>query len=503
MIIDYLGHSEFLVKIQNASGKEVRILCDTWLSPYVVGDLMGRNPIFTINYTALWYIDLIYISHSHSDHLDPYTLIDIYKNLEQAPILVLPETLSFLTSLFEKYIDGIQIHILKNKDVFLYEWIKLRGFIFNNTEITNEDDVMSLFISNDEEILYTEVDCVPPDTPETRNYIYRIFTEKRYQNILYLATRNELEGNLQLLDMSSTDERKKLCRDYEESRKESIEYEYAKFSENIVEYRDVTKIPWFLRVYIGQWICFPIQIDPSYLQVRVMPLEHNVQWDTYYSRQYGKKFFIGFFEAWKSYKVQNAKAIFVWDIWYLQNFIFENPKIDISASISRKYLQGPLSSQLSNFTEQEKILLSLLNTRFLPYWIWNAADPLKNAMTKNGRYVIKVLFWNAESFEARFYVLDFARFVFERSQKDFSDYDEKYWMNDVFDFYNWEQELYSNFHHALEKWKAYRFWTALGANFLNNDLVYKKFELHFKRAILGHTTEEFVLPVYTKLLWEK
>ncbi|MDQ1433141.1 MAG: fold metallo-hydrolase, partial [Patescibacteria group bacterium] len=63
---------------------------------------------------------------------------------------------------------------------------------------------------------------------------------------------------------------------------------------------------------------------------------------------------------------------------------------------------------------------------------------------------------------------------------------------------NGKQELYSNFLHDLHPKRAYRFWTALGANFLNNDLVIKKYDFHFKRAQAGMKIDDYVLKFYKK-----
>lgn len=47
-------------------------------------------------------IDAVYISHSHTDHLDPYTLVDLYKS--EKPILLLPFALVYLVPLLREYL---------------------------------------------------------------------------------------------------------------------------------------------------------------------------------------------------------------------------------------------------------------------------------------------------------------------------------------------------------------------------------------------------------------
>jgi hypothetical protein len=60
--------------------------------------------------------------------------------------------------------------------------------------------------------------------------------------------------------------------------------------------------------------------------------------------------------------------------------------------------------------------------------------------------------------------------------------DEEYWFLDILDFLDGKLEMYSSFWHALDPKKIYRLWTCLGANFMNNDLVEKKYRYHFARA---------------------
>ena len=64
-------------------------------------------------------IDAIYISHSHTDHIDPYTLIEIYKHAN--PVLILPMTLRYLEPLFRQYLDGVQIEFLTPKKTLQFK----------------------------------------------------------------------------------------------------------------------------------------------------------------------------------------------------------------------------------------------------------------------------------------------------------------------------------------------------------------------------------------------
>jgi len=55
---------------------------------------MERGTHVKIDHTSLNSIDYIYISHAHTDHFDPYTLMEVY--IHANPILILPNTLQYL-----------------------------------------------------------------------------------------------------------------------------------------------------------------------------------------------------------------------------------------------------------------------------------------------------------------------------------------------------------------------------------------------------------------------
>lgn len=500
MILDYLGHSEFLATLKNARGEDVSILSDSWLSNYVFGDLMGRNPTFNLDYTFLKKIDAIFISHSHCDHLDPYTLIELYKNFENSPILLLPEVLLFMKEIFEKYLPDTKIIVMKNREKYEINGIFVRGYIFENDTITNEDDVMSLFISNEHEIVYTEVDTIPPMNDTTQNFLYKIFTERSYESVVYLATRNELEGNLKLPDFENIKERTNFAKDYIHTRKEEIEFDYSKFEEG-ADFKDIYRIKNFIRIFIGQGITFPKALNKEFLKLRVMTLEEEKNIEKTIAGQYNYHFPIEFFEAGSRYEIEKGKMKKVWAIPYLKDFEFLNPTPDITTNIVRPYANWSLSKEERNIETQKKIILELLNNRFIPFWLGNPDDNLKNLILKNEnkKYTIKVTFWTKEKSEIVYYTIDFGQFTFTEWESRNGYFDEDYWANDLEDFYEGKQELYSNFLHKLQPNKSYRLWTTLGANFLNNDLLIKKYSFHFEQALKWEKVDNFVLPYYKNL----
>jgi hypothetical protein len=118
--------------------------------------------------------------------------------------------------------------------------------------LTNEDDVMTLAISNETELIYTDVDTVPPENEESINLLYDLFTAKNYNQALYLSTRNELPGNFKILEAKSIEERKKILKQYLEQRNDEIEYNYFRFEEDFIECSDIQELPYFMKAVIGQ-----------------------------------------------------------------------------------------------------------------------------------------------------------------------------------------------------------------------------------------------------------
>lgn len=490
MKIHYLWHSEFLVEIKNSKWKTIKILSDAWLSNYAFWDMMARYPKIEIDYEKLE-LDAIFLSHSHCDHLDPYTLIKIYENLKPRPLLLIPETLIFLVPLFEKYLPKQKIQILKSWITFNLDWIDITWIIFENDYLTNEDDVMTLAISNETELIYTDVDTVPPENEESINLLYDLFTAKNYTQALYLSTRNELPGNFKILEAKSIEERKKILKQYLEQRNDEIEYNYFRFEEDFIECSDIQELPYFMKAVIGQWIVAP---NPEFLKLRILKLDEEATLEKKAAKKYWRNFPITHFEAGKTYNIEWRKFEIFGNIDFLKSIEMPNPETNLDSDIWKEDKVGPLDERKWNYKAQEQKILEMLNNKFLPYRIANSEDNLKNAIlnSKNHKYVVKIRYGNSSEYFERNYFYSFWSVRFEEERGKHEDYNEDYWANDLEDFLEGTQELYSNFWHKLNPKKTYRVWTMLGANFINNDILYKKFSLHFKRASLWKDVDSFV-----------
>ena len=94
----------------------MRILVDTWLSGYAIGDLMERTMQVGLDPSKIQTIDAVYVSHSHTDHFDPYTLLEIYTHVKT--LLLLPCTLAYLVPLIREYLGDIPLQILYPSESF-------------------------------------------------------------------------------------------------------------------------------------------------------------------------------------------------------------------------------------------------------------------------------------------------------------------------------------------------------------------------------------------------
>lgn len=241
----------------------------------MVGDLCERAVKIQLDHEKLTSIDALYISHAHTDHLDPYSLHQIYKNAN--PVLLLPITLSYLIPTLREYIPHIQIQILKNREIFSFQGIEVMGIFFENEEITNEDDVMTISFANDREILFAEIDTIPPETLEAHKILQKLFTRKSYETIAYIASRNELEGNIKAIDAQTIKDRVNIKREYLHGRKEEIEWGYAKWEyEEYVDFPNFFHLDGFVRGFIGQGLMYPKFLSKELSELSIFPLQEVV-----------------------------------------------------------------------------------------------------------------------------------------------------------------------------------------------------------------------------------
>lgn len=220
-------------------------------------------------------LDAIYISHAHCDHFDPYTLVEIYSHT--SPLLILPFTLRYLEGLIREYLPKAEIHFLGNREIFGFKGIEIAGYMWQNPEITNEDDVMMISISNNNELLFAEIDTEPDRyDEEVQKSLYKVFTRKKYETACYLASRNCLEGQIPYYDTIPS-KRKAFREKYIADQKEDILASYEKYEyEEYAHFPNLFTLSGFVRGFIGQGIRYPREVSASLSELALFPLDEIV-----------------------------------------------------------------------------------------------------------------------------------------------------------------------------------------------------------------------------------
>ena len=176
MKVTALGHSAFLLEMAGEGGRPVRILGDPWLTDYVIGDVMGRFPRVRFDREPFPELDAIYLSHSHTDHLDPYSLLSLWGMLQEKPLILLPQSIEYLAAMLRENLQGARIAVLREDDPLQLGGLSVRG-LFNLEELgTNEDDVMMLLVEGETEVFLAEADAVfPYGSPDARETLASLF----------------------------------------------------------------------------------------------------------------------------------------------------------------------------------------------------------------------------------------------------------------------------------------------------------------------------------------
>lgn len=501
MKITSLGHTECLMEFPLKNGDTWRLLLDSWLTDYSVADCMERAPQIKINWEVFPKIDVVYISHSHMDHLDPYFLTELYRH--QSPLLLLAETLAYLIPTLKDFLpEFTKIEVLKHSKTRTFmEEIEITGILFVEDRISNEDDVMTLFVAHGDQSAFFEIDTVPPMIYEEQQKVVDLFLSKPYKSRVYVHSNNELEGNLKLFDCTTAKKRNAWIQEYITVRKEEILEEYATMMEHELPLTEIWNAPGFRAVFIGQGLQYPHKLSQALA---------------------GNKFF-GLEEVTRMFK----KIANTFKITHPFQALLGGNTLDVRtggiapANISgTSFVPGypantdhgelpfrakhPLHQTEEIYDSQESKILLALNTRFLPTKIADMTDSLKQILVFDelSDYIIEVQYGNSVQFEKRYYAWGFQRLKFERicplNGQNLPKIQEIYFANDLVDFLEGRLELYCNFIQTLDPKLNYRFWTVLGADFINHDLIEKKYRYHFEQAKARKTPEDYVMQLYQK-----
>lgn len=492
MKLHFLGHSEFIVEMENPAGRPVRILFDSWLSDFAFGDFLARNPRIVPDWKKFPQLDAVYLSHPHCDHFDPYTLKALFET--QRPVILLPETIEFTAPILQEYLDQPEIFLLHDRREVKFQGLTLFGRCFSQAQYTNEDDVMTLFAASDREIFFTEVDAAIPETVEAYTEVHDRFAAKDYDTRVYAATRNELEALYLALDTPLAADRRRKIKQYVKHRRLEMEREFSKFDDDEDGTPEIWKLPRMVRMITGQGLVFPGAVDAGREKASApFPLADVVTHERETAKNFKRRLGIHAHEPGLIFDIRGME-IKKSKIGYA-----EFSPLDFSGGdavqLTEDTLDRPVVDEVRDEKNQEDRILAALNQRFLPFQTAHRSAPMKDLLLGNEdrRYIVRIRYGTSEKNHAVLYAFRFGRPGFERIP-NVKRFDESYWANDVDDFLEGRQDMFSTtLHHFISGTRGH-FWACLGMPFLNSDLVDKKIRLHFERASHGDDAAGWVLP---------
>lgn len=491
-----LGHSSYLLEMIPAQKEPVRILADPWLSDYLIGDLMGRFPRLRIDLRALQPIDGIFLSHSHTDHLDPYSLLQLFETLDPTPALLLPQSLKYLQPLLGEYLGEPEIVELCQDSDMDFRGLKLSAFFNPELHASNEDDAMILVAEGGDEIFLAEGDALMPlYDPGARGELAERLRGDNARTACFLTVKNQGNSIMSMLAADNREERNELLG-------QGVETAYAEIFDIYNPAGEETDALWnnpaLVRLITGQGICFPQAINAPYNHILFpIRLEDQVRMEREVAAQFGYSHSIeemipGHLHEISGGKLQScspAAGVSLLDEEKERHF-------DPGSDCTQSFPQAPLLDEKRDTNAQRERIADCLQNRFLPWLIGSRTPPLEHLLAeRKGEYRIRLRFGTTGEYEETDYLAGFAQLAFNATTAS-GQPDEYYWANDIEDVLDGRADEFSlGCRHPLEG-KAQRLWCCLGLPFLNNDLIEKKLRLHFERAARGENSNSWVEPYW-------
>ena len=490
-----LGHSSYILEMSPEGGEPVRILADPWLSDYLIGDLMGRFPRLELDLSALQPIHAIYLSHSHTDHLDPYSLLKL-RQLEPTPTILLPQSLQYLEPLLKEHLPEFEITRLCQGLELDLHGLKIGAFFNPELRATNEDDVMVLTAETESEVFIGEGDALMPlYDPAARQALADRFSRDGVQTACFLTVKNEGDSTMNMLSAKDGEQRKELLG-------QSIEATYTELFDIYSPLDDEADLLWgnssLVRIITGQGICYPQALNPDYNRILFpIRLEDRVRMEREVAEQFGCKHSIEEMVPGQLHELSDGKLRSLSDPEGVTVLDKEEERyFDPESKLARDFPTGPLLEDRRDTGNQRKLIGDCLQNRFLPWLIGSRNPPVEHLLAAaGGEYRIRVRYGTSEDFEEADYLLSFARLSLEAAESS-GEPDESYWANDLDDVLAGRADEFSLCCREPLKGEAQRLWRCLGLPYLNNDLIEKKLRLHFERAARNESIAAWAEPYW-------
>ena len=499
MQISAFGHSCVLLEFehQDNAGK-TRILVDPWLSDHATGDAMGRFPRLRFQTDALAPIHAVFLSHAHCDHLDPYTLVRLWRELPNPPTLLIPVTLSFLLPVLREHLDDPDIRVLEPHTPTRFRAVQLLGFFDVGDDPTNEEDVMVLVVTNGSERVLVEADArLSLELPRFREYVSVLMGARSIDSAVYLTTENELTGTLESRNCATTEDRADLAEFAMDEMLDAVDQLYAPVDEP----GDLWRNEHLLRLVHGQGLTAPHELDARWQRI-LFPVRvaDRVRAEREASERAGCAHHIDALTVGCVHTIVGGRVHSKAPIPGLALLDREEQRsYDADLPFFPDLPIAPLRSDERDVRRQRSRIGALLNERFLPHLHGTRRPPLLHLLASyGGTYRIRVRYGHGVDDPAWDYALGYGAWGFVEVEPSDAEVNEAYWANDLDDLLDGRCDEFSVFGRAQIPGMEMRLWECLAMPILNSDLVAKRVRLHFERARDGLSPGSFVMALYAR-----
>ena len=490
-----LGHSSFIVEMDAPDGAPVRILVDPWFTDHLAGDLSERFPRVRFDPNVLLPLDGIFISHAHTDHLDPYSLVQLWSEASFRPRLFLPQSLLYLDSLLREHLEDVDIHYFHDCETVAIRGVEVAGVFNPERRATNEDDVMMLVLRTERETFIGEADAEFPFYDlDARAELSETLGVATAESVVFLTTENEGDATMAMFDAQDLEEREALLSEHLERTYESAHSKYTPTEEN----DDLWGSPNVVRLIGGQGIAFPREVDGRWNRVLFpIRLRDRVTIERDVAAQNGCQHTIEEFVPGEAYDVSGGKISTITPLVGFEVLDTEDDRdYDEELELFENFPVAPLQDEARDTELQYTAILNCLNVRFLPHLIGARRPPVEHLLAgSGGRYTVRVRFGTTASYADRDFTISFATLRFTETDAG-GEPNEWYWANDLDDVFSGKADEFSTICRRPLGGTAQRLWSCLGLPYLNNDLVERKLKFHFELARAGKSAGEWVLPFY-------
>ena len=456
---------------------------------------MSRFPRVRFDTEMFSNVDAIYLTHGHCDHLDPYTLIRFWNDLESPPALIIPVSLSFLVPIFERYLNCPDIIVLKPHVTISFAGLELLGFFDVSDQPNNEEDVMVLVVTNHNERVLVEADArLSLELIHFRQFVSMLLRAPNLDTVVYLTTENELTGTMEGRNCSSVEDREELLAYATEEMYTSIEHLYIPFDDPM----DLWKDNRLIRLIHGQGLTAPHALDERWHKILFpVRIEHRIQAEREIAKQYGYAHSIDGLTVGHTHTI--VRGVMTNKI-PISGYRLLDQESQRGYECANEFFPNlpcaPLRAYEGETEHQKRRLESLLNDFFVPYLHGVRQPPVLHLLSENdGEYRIHIHYGSTlDSYSV--YILSFAHPIFVESASS-SPPHEAYWANDLIDFLEGMCDEFSTFCRRQIPAPYMRLWTALATPLLNSERAQKRIERHFERASKGYTPDSWVLEYYS------